>query len=354
MAHYLTPMTPSSISLVGTTSCGKSTIGNLLCGRYILPSGVQETTTSVVEMCHDMSAYQTSTLTLVDASNIKLPKYLQSDTDIRTYLNQNMTSTNAANTYIRLQLLMNVKPKRWQLRVTHGVHKFLLGRKPLLAELNVPEGFIIRDFPGLQYEQDINRLQLIERHLDKNGLILFIFNAEETDSVKEDKLLKTLFSLLRHQNGSWQSILFVLNRKDAFSRDNDPGKSLQNALQTRRERIKNLILETWNNIPTDSDLTIIPLSAGLVFATELLCWPTDSMTESDRQYLKGYVAKHTISLLPDEIRESLPRKVNQWSYRQWLGIYWAIYFTSGLADFVQALKVRIHHPLVYQPWLPIA
>jgi len=339
MAYYFVPKTLSSISLVGTTSCGKSTIGNLLSGRYILPSGVQETTTSVVEICH-MLAYQTSTIKLMDASNINLYKYGYFDTEIRTSVNQVMTSTNAVNPFTMLQLSMNVKPEKWQQLVTHNFHKFILKRQPLLAELNITEGFTVRDFPGLQYEKDTNRLHLIEKHLDKKGLIFFIFNAEETDSVKEDKLLKKLFDLLHHQKSDWQNVLFILNRKDAFYRDDNPESSLQKAIQARRARIKTLIQETWQNKLLDSKLNIIPLSAGLVFATEMLCWPNDFTTEPDRQYFKEYIAKQAICLLPDKIRKNLPRQVNRWHYWQWLKIYQAMYFNSGLNELVQTLKSK--------------
>ena len=272
----------------------------------------------------------------MDASNVNY-KFGYYDSEIRTYLNQVMTSTNTIKPLTMLQLSMNIKPKKWRLLVTHKFHQLILKRKPLLAELNVAEGFIIRDFPGLQYEQDTHRLQLIEKHLDKKGLIFFIFNAEETDFVKEDKLLKKLFYLLYNQKYDWQNIVFILNRKDAFYRDNDPEKSLQNAIQARRARIKKLIQETWQKKLPDSQLNIIPLSAGLVFATEMLCWPNDFMTEQDRQYFKKYIAKHTISMLPNEIRKNLPRQVNRWHYWQWIKIYQAMYFTSGLNELVQTL-----------------
>jgi len=85
-------MTISSISLIGTTSSGKSTIGNLLCGRYILPTGVQETTTLVIELAHNTNADKTTILTLTDEQGVRIyNQYLQpKDAEIRTHLQRNM------------------------------------------------------------------------------------------------------------------------------------------------------------------------------------------------------------------------------------------------------------------------
>lgn len=62
------------------------------------------------------------------------------------------------------------------------------------------------------------------------------------------------------------------------------------------------------------------------------------MTEQDRQYFKEYIAKQAICLLPDDIIKNLPRQVNRWHYWQWLKIYQAMYFNSGLKELIQALK----------------
>jgi len=233
---------------------------------------------------------------------------------------------------------MGIKPQKIKPLAAYLIRRYLLEREPLPVTLNIADGFVIRDFPGLQYEQDTKRLQLIEKYLDKDGVILFVFNAEETDSVKEDKLLYTLFTLLQHQNGSWQSVLFILNRQDAFARDKDPKQSLDKALQDRKRRIANQIQAVWNYTPPDAAFNIIPLSAGLVFAVEQVCWPTESANATDREYFQDYVAKHTISLIPEHIKKNLPRKVNKWNYIQWIKFQKIIYYLSGLIDFAQALK----------------
>ena len=44
------------LTLAGTTSSGKSTVFNLLAGRFLSPVGVQETTRALVDLFHDPEA----------------------------------------------------------------------------------------------------------------------------------------------------------------------------------------------------------------------------------------------------------------------------------------------------------
>lgn len=60
---------------------------------------------------------------------------------------------------MRLKISMNVFHNNWQETVSYNIHKFFLKRLPLPEELSYFKDFIIRDFPGFQYEQDIRNGQ---------------------------------------------------------------------------------------------------------------------------------------------------------------------------------------------------
>ncbi|MEN8216101.1 MAG: dynamin family protein [Pseudomonadota bacterium] len=321
-----------SLSLVGTTSCGKSTIGNLLSGSYVLPSGVQETTTSVIELRQSATCY-IPTMSCIDINNNdKLCETrLKSHAETRAWIDNAMNFP--GSTKILLQIGIPQTRRETQ--------TFILGRVPISEALNLTQGLTIRDFPGFQYEKDRNRLKLIERHLENDDVILFIFNAEETDSIKEVQLLKALFNLLHQQGKNWQSILFVLNRKDAFSRDSEPQNALQQALKNRQTRIKKLINETWKSTPRKNDLTIIPLSAGFVLATEMLSWHNKTLTKYEREHFQNHIAKEGIALLSEKTRDSLPRSVKKWDFIHWNRVYREMYLSSGLADFINTLQVKL-------------
>lgn len=323
-----------SISLIGTTSCGKSTIGNLLSGHYILPTGVQETTVSVIELSHNVNCCL-PTLLLMNNNKLLCKMQLKCDADMRACINNTMLSSESCNIYMRLEV--STKFKNWQETASYNIRKFFLKRLPLPEELS--KDFIIRDFPGFQYEQDVHRVVLIRQYLDGSGIILFIFNAEETDSSKENNLLNFLFTLLYDQGRKWESILFVLNRKDAFYRDKNPHYALQQALNNRQNRIKQIISDIWKK-PCKIDVTIIPISAGFAFAAEMLCWYKNTLSEDDFNYLQDKIEKESIILLPETLKGTLPRSASDWNYIQWLKVSQAVYCNSGLAYFINRLKAN--------------
>ncbi len=337
MKRYFT-----SISLIGSTSSGKSTLGNLLAGRRVFPSGVQETTTSVVDVIHQKMLNHRSNIFMTKLSDkqsdgIQTIQF-ESDAEVMSNLNMLMSLYSASNIHLKIKLSMNTKPKLGKKWLRYYFHNVYLRRKKLLDELEIRDGFFIRDFPGFQHETDNNRLTLLENYLDRDGLILFVFNAEETDDVKENKLLGRLFDVLHRQNRNWQSVIFLLNRMDAFYRDSDPDVNLTNALTARKQRIRKLIYEKWKKRITDSELTIIPVAAGLALSSELLCWQTDFTTESECKNLKEHVVDYGLCLLPDELTNTLSRNVNKWYSKQWLQVYNAIYFSSGMHTLVEKLK----------------
>ncbi|MBF0233943.1 MAG: dynamin family protein [Desulfamplus sp.] len=328
-----------SISLVGTTSSGKSTIGNLLSGHYILPTGVQETTVSVIEIFNNVN-YCVPTLTFIHNKEILSETPFKHDSDIRTCISNTMLSSESESIHMRLNVSMNVFNTTWQESLWNR-RKLSLKRQPIPEELGYFKYFLIRDFPGFQHEQDINRVGLIKQHLDTKGIILFVFNAEETDSFKEDNLLQFLFNLLCEHAYGWESVFFVLNRADAFYRDNNPEHALEQALNNRQKRIKNIISDIWRNTSKSKiDVEITPISAGIAFASEMLCWYRNFLSKKDFNYLQNKIENEAIILLPDNIRETLPRSASYWDSIQWEQVNQTIYYKSGLAQLINRLRVR--------------
>lgn len=329
-----------SISLIGTTSCGKSTIGNFLSGHFILPTGVQETTTSSIELCHDPFAIIPMLTFLDKKGNAIEEKPLATDIEIRESLKEAMLTAHAGRTHIRLQFSMNVARRDWLRKLTYYLHQSFTDTLPMCAEFQIPQGFTIRDFPGFQHEQDTARLHLIKQQLDTTDIILFIFNAEETDSRKEDKLLQNLFTILRQTGHDWQNIIFVINRKDAFLRDKNPQEALNQALSERTDRIRKLITTTWGK--TDNvTVNIVPISAGFIFTTELLWWHDRYLLDADRAYLHGQIVNWSNALLPEATVEKLPRSAKKWRYHQWLSVYKEMHSGSGLSELIHTLKDKI-------------
>ena len=322
------------ILLIGTTSSGKSTIANLLTGHYILPSGVQETTTRIVEIYHGNS-YHTPLLSISNPNSSH--SNLKTDRDIRTYLNQVMTSPTFNGTCVSLYLSMMLMQTSWINYFDYLVQRLTIKESPISAALNIASGFIVRDFPGFQSETDNYRLDLIKKYLDTKSIILFVFNAEETDSVKENKLLKFIFSSFHKKGYDWRSIIFVLNRKDAFYRDATPDKALLEALKARQQQITKIIKETGQQ-NLETSVNIIPFSAGLAFANEMLYWRINYLNDEDRKHLEHQLSSQALPLLSEKLTEELPLKIANWNNKQRLRVYQEIYQESGLVDFIKMIK----------------
>jgi hypothetical protein len=328
-----------SISLIGTTSSGKSTIGNLLSGHYVLPTGVQETTTGIIELSNDCTA-PFPVLSFADLNGSRTFRIaLRSDREIRERISHEMMDSGETNAYIRLKLRM-LSPAI--------LRKWLTRRASIVEDLNIGHGFVIRDFPGFRDHHDITRFSLIERFIGLSDVIMFIYNAEETDADKEDRLLSFLFLLLQRQNRRWDKILFVLNRKDAFLRDKHPEGALRAACRDREFRVLKLIQETWGNKQSDdtSKIRFVALSAGPVLATELLWWRAGELSEADRAHLCDQVGKRTIQLLPESLRDTLPRSIDNWSRKEFLAVVQSIYRSSGVPELLHAMEtIRLYQAI---------
>jgi hypothetical protein len=325
----------SSISLVGTTSGGKSTIGNLLSGHYLLPAGVQETTTSVIEICHDTQT-RTREFLFSDAERRPLceARFSSNDAVVRHCIQEAMARADSSPEHISVRVRLRTRAS--------SILRRLTGRAcgpPVLHGMGIQNGFQIRDFPGFQHSGDTRSLQKLEGSFDDRGMMIYTFNAEETDDTKEDQLLGAILALLRRRRRNWRSILFVLNRIDAFRRDLDPTDSLQRALTKRQARIRRLISENWGPAQPKDSPAIVALAAGPVFAAEMLCYRHGSVC-ADRELFEYQVTNSAYPLLPRHIQDLLPRSPSRWTKRQWRIARGSLRATSGLDAFMTVLAAQ--------------
>ena len=330
-----------TISLIGTTSSGKSTLANLLCGHYILPTGVQETTTCVVELIHDATCDR-PILFLGDVRRVT-PYVVPctDDADARSYIADLMLGPEFTANCLRLQLAMFLPiadslPRRQRARTRRCV------LKPRAGTPRRDVRFTIQDFPGFQHAQDNRCLEFIEQFLNPESIPLFLFNAEETDHIKEEQLLRAFLKLIHSKGGSWQSIIFVLNRMDAFVRDHAPECALQQALQIRQMLIQRVVTEIWQINPPHN-VKLIPLSSGVAFAAEMLCHHGQALSKTEHDHLRKQIVSWSHALLPGYIREDLPRSVTSWCKAQWLVVYRALLQISGRDDLLLVLRRKMSH-----------
>src|SRR5262249_42207439 len=85
---------------------------------------------------------------------------------------------------------------------------------------------------------------------------------------------------------------------------------------------------------------IYPLSAGVVFASEVLCWQPFRLSPTDRAHLMQMVAYALPHLLNPQELTTFSRSPQEWSPTQWLKIYQRVYRRSGTKRLVAGMRRR--------------
>jgi predicted GTPase len=327
---------PSPIAVVGTTSSGKSTLCNLLCSRSLLPTGVQETTTHIVDIFHD-STCESPLLVVADLDHSSaIERCTSDDAGARHQLAQLMASPGVTK-HICLWLSLTTNNNHW-FHTGNGLPPSvdMIGL-PLRYAIPMGSGCLIRDFPGVQHVGDNARIALLEQFLDPHSIVMLVFNAEETDHTKEERLLRGVFQVMCEKQMSSDAALFVLNRKDAFERDRDPARGLRQRLDQIRGLLTRLMREYWH-VPLADD-AVVACSAGQMFSAEMACWyrhllesPERKHTERQFIYAVDYLIETGAERLSD-MRSWNPEVV-------WSG-YCAIRRRSGIDHLLGQLRARL-------------
>jgi len=308
-----------SIAVVGTTSGGKSSFLNTLCGRFILPVGVQETTYCINELVHIPNNIIVSIKNDDISSN---EKYFASDADARAYIQKlfekiyesfnnkgNVTKNTVHISFLSdfLRIFTSRLPERAPDIQSKGrVFPRIDGKKIPLK---------IIDLPGYRYEGDDNNLDIILNGLEDVLIIIFLINAEETDSVKEDRLFKEILQYQYDKGRTWENIYFVLNRCDALFRDRNDHTILNKKLKKLEERLNTNISKIFGvNSLENNNLSIQPLSAMPVMYGETLFWNFHRLTKEEKEQLISKSCLLTNQFLSDDLCDSLPRSAKKWDY----------------------------------------
>lgn len=195
-------MNPLKIGILGTTSCGKSTLANLLIGQNLLPSAVQEMT-----KCSTWIRHASTKSLYLDEQLIEL--HDEPAPSIQQTLTQWMTQ--AENKTARIN---------WPTR---------------LGKWSNDTSLTLVDVPGFKFVGDQHNLSFLPENLD---LALVVFGADETDTQKQRVFMEHV-----HQRLPNTKKIFVLNKIDLLLKDNDPKKSEARLLK----QLYKLITPTYPN-----------------------------------------------------------------------------------------------------------
>ncbi|MEH1782939.1 MAG: dynamin family protein [Nostoc sp.] len=194
-----------TLATTGTTSSGKSTLVNLLCGAEIVPVAVSEMSAGAVT---------------IEYSEIK--SLIIHETPGALWECGEWAGISDERIYQRLYDVMisyiDNREKQANLACPQSTisYPFRLIKE---SKLELPRGVKVRimDLPGLAYVGDEGNANVIKQC--REALCLVTYNSAETDKEKVRSLLQEVVEQVKDLGGSPARMLFILNRIDVFRAD---------------------------------------------------------------------------------------------------------------------------------------
>ncbi len=325
------------LATTGTTSSGKSTIVNLLCGADIMPRMAQEMSAGVVYVHHSTDNKRHLHIKPTEGALWQCGEWHDlSDADIRDKLTRVMDTFNA-NKGIN-------QPDTPHIEITYPIACF--NNPDLLALSNLPKStqFKLLDLPGLRNSQDNTNAAVIKNCRD--ALCLVAYNMEETDESRRLELVQQVLDQVKNMGGSPTRMLFVLNRIDVFRKDPDWQRRQEEHIAKTKTEIKTILHE---KLPEHCDileqLTYSPLSSLPALHAQHI------KTNNNRIYAADELDGHFNTLISEEILRDLPRIVDAWTDHDFKRVSDAVWQNSYGADFFTALgqHIQAHFPVLVIP-----
>lgn len=322
-----------TLATTGTTSSGKSTLVNLLCGAEIVPVAVSEMSAGAVTI-----EYNTEKSLIIHETPGALWECGEwrgiSDDKIYQRLYQAMIG------YIENR---ETQPNLAcpQSTITYP---FRLLKE---SQLQLPKATRVRilDLPGLAYVGDQGNANVIKQC--REALCIVTYNSAETDSQKVRSLLQEVVQQVKDLGGSPARMLFALNRIDVFRADRSWPESENRFVEKAIRDIKNELTEQLKEYTEDiENLKVVKLST----------WPALLALQIQNQddFYSAEACKkadnHFNGLIED-ILEDLPRNTQKWNRHDKNRVAEALWEKSYGEEFQENLREHInkHFPQLVIP-----
>jgi predicted GTPase len=322
-----------TLATTGTTSSGKSTLVNLLCGAEIVPVAVSEMSAGAVTI-----EYNTEKSLIIHETPGALWECGEwrgiSDDKIYQRLYQAMIS------YIENR---ETQPN---LACPQSIitYPFRLLKE---SQLQLPKATRVRilDLPGLAYVGDQGNANVIKQC--REALCIVTYNSAETDSQKVKSLLQEVVQQVKDLGGSPARMLFALNRIDVFRADRSWPESENRFVEKAIRDIKNELTEQLKEYTEDiENLKVVKLST----------WPALLALQIQNQddFYSAEACKkadnHFNGLIED-ILEDLPRNTQKWNRHDKNRVAEALWEKSYGEEFQENLREHInkHFPQLVIP-----
>jgi GTPase Era involved in 16S rRNA processing/flagellar capping protein FliD len=324
-----------TLATTGTTSSGKSTLVNLLCGAEIVPVAVSEMSAGAVTI-----EYSKEKSLIIHET----PGALWECGEGRGITEDRI--------YQRLYQVMisyiENREKQPNLACPQSTifYPFRLVKE---SQLELPQGTRVKilDLPGLAYVGDRGNANVIKQC--REALCIVTYNSAETDPHKVKSLLQEVVQQVKDLGGSPARMLFTLNRIDVFRADGKNWPETENRFVEKAIcDIKNELTEQLQEYTEDIEkLQVIKLSTwpallALQIQNNDDIYSAEACKKADKNFN---------GLINEDILEDLPRNVQKWSRHDRNRVAEALWQESYAEEFQQHLKEHItqHFPQLVIP-----
>ncbi|MEG4148211.1 dynamin family protein [Microcoleus sp. Pol12B5] len=323
-----------TLATTGTTSSGKSTLVNLLCGAEIVPVAVSEMSAGAVtieyskEKCLIIHETPGALWECGEWRGIREEKIYQ-----RLY-------------QVMISYIEN-REKQPNLACPQSTifYPFRLVKE---SKLELPQGTRVKilDLPGLAYVGDQGNADVIKQC--REALCIVTYNSAETDAHKVKSLLQEVVQQVKDLGGSPARMLFTLNRIDVFRADRNwpdtEDRFFENAICSIKSELTDQLKEYTEDI---EKLQVVKLSTWpALLALQIQnydeIFSVDACKKADNNFN---------GLIDEDILEDLPRNVQKWSRHDRNRVAEALWKKSYAEEFQQHLKEHItqHFPQLVIP-----
>lgn len=318
-----------TLATTGTTSSGKSTLVNLLCGADIMPRMAGEMSAGIVTIKHSSHGKRLLKIEKTAGAAWECGEWKDlSDYDIRTRLTKTMDAFNQAKKKSELPSPV--------IELHYPIACFFPNAGLLeLSDLPAHTQFQIMDLPGKRNQDDKINSAVIQNC--RRALSIVTYNMEETDEKLRQSLMEEVLEQVKLMGGSPARMLFALNRIDVFRKDPDWEKREQDATKQTIDEIKKILGE---RLPEHRNVLGNLSYSKLSSLPALLAWQVKADLKN-RMDIADQLDDHFNFMLSDEVKDDLPRSVKRWDDKHFSIVQETIWESSYAKDFFPVLEKHI-------------
>lgn len=316
------------IATTGTTSSGKSSIINLLAGAVIMPVEERQMTAGIVTLRHSLDGSKHLKIHKTPGAKWDCGEWQRlADADIKQRLTETMHKYNDTCSGV-----VEITPPKIEL--DYPLACFNSGGFLHVSGLPEKTRFSLIDLPGLRNTTDVINRQAVV--YSREALCLVVYNMAETDEVKRQALVQEVLNQIKTMGGSPARMLFVLNRIDVFRKDANWERVEHEEIEQRKKEITKTLREQLKEHRKAIDqLVFARLSSAPALCSRRII---DSRVRIDAG---GKLDSHYSFLIPSELLEDLPRRIEKWEDAEFQRVSEAVWKTSYGAEFSGILRSHI-------------